>query len=165
MLKQATLKSTTSQQSAAKALIAGLEIRLRRATTDLTDIQHELSRAAIHAVGESTALDAIKKLENSGELGDLKAATDQMRQFIWFYRRAINPETATKGRTIRADRLATLLDIPGLWDDDEGEEAALSAGPNKSSQYGEADFLDRVTHAADSALRQYLTTGKAQKPN
>lgn len=128
-----------------------LEARLRSASAEMATLQHELSRAAIEAASEPERLDELKALEKLGTLEEIKSATDQMRQFLWFYRRAINPEviTASSRRSGRSTRLAALLDLPSLFEDDDDEP----------------DFLDRVTNAAEDALKHYWTGSKVQKPN
>jgi len=129
-----------------------LEARLRSASADLATLQHELSRAAIEAASEPERLDELKRLESLGALSDIKSAADQMRQFLWFYQRAINPEvlSVASHRTGRSSRLAALLDLPSLFEDDDEDEP---------------DFLDRVTNAAEDALKHYWTGSKVLKPN
>lgn len=132
--------------------VEALEARLRSASADMAALQHELSRAAIEAASEPERLEELKTLETLGALAEIKSATDQMRQFLWFYQRAINPEAnvaVAPSRCGRSSRLAALLDLPGLFE----EEA------------DEPDFLDRMTTAADEALAHYWTGIKVQKPN
>ncbi len=129
-----------------------LEARLRSASADMAALQHKLSRAAIEAASEPERLEELKTLETLGAFSDMKAASDQMRQFLWFYQRAINPEanmTTAASRSGRSGRLAALLDLPSLFEEDDDEP----------------DFLDRATTAAEDALRHYWTGTKVQKPN
>lgn len=132
------------RQMQSDEILDDLHIRILRVTEDLRAIQQQLNCAAMQAPGDPELMEALCGLPERESLQFLKAALDQMRHFLWFYTQVITNES------------------------DEAEQLRESI---RQTPAGDAALSPRVAaaqkfrHAADAALLQLLSDGKARKPN
>jgi hypothetical protein len=121
-----------------------VHVRILRVTEDLRAIQQTLNCAAMQAPGDPELMEALCELPEIESLHVLKSSLDQMRHFLWFYMQVMTNESE------EGDRLRQSL----------GQKAA---GEGMVSPRLAA--AEKFKRAADTALLQYLSDGKARKPN
>ncbi|MGD0514174.1 MAG: hypothetical protein ABSA29_12805 [Terriglobales bacterium] len=119
-------------------------MRILRVTEDLRAIQQTLNCAAMQAPGDPELMEALCQLPEIESLNVLKSALDQMRHFLWFYMQVMTNESED------GDKLRQSL---GQKQVDKGIVSPRVAAAEKFKR------------AADTALLQYLSDGKARKPN
>ena len=119
-------------------------VRILRVTEDLRAIQQTLNCAAMQAPGDPELMEALCQLPEIESLNVLKSALDQMRHFLWFYMQVMTNESED------GDKLRQSL---GQKQVDKGIVSPRVAAAEKFKR------------AADTALLQYLSDGKARKPN
>ena len=121
-----------------------VHVRILRVTEDLRAIQQTLNCAAMQAPGDPELMEALCQLPEIESLNVLKSALDQMRHFLWFYMQVMTNESED------GDKLRQSL---GQKQVDKGIVSPRVAAAEKFNR------------AADTALLQYLSDGKARKPN
>jgi hypothetical protein len=121
-----------------------VNVRILRVTEDLRAIQRELNCAAMEAPSDPELMEALSQLPAMESLIVLKSALDQMRHFLWFYMQVMTNESED------GDKLRQSL---GQKQVDKGIVSPRVAAAEKFKR------------AADTALLQYLSDGKARKPN
>ena len=121
-----------------------VHLRILRVTDDLRAIQRELNCAAMEAPGNPELMESLSDVPELESLQVLKSALDQMRHFLWFYLQVMTSESEF-GEKLRE----TLRQKPS-------SDAILRA-PNPLD--------DRMRTAAEALMLQYLSDGKARKPN
>ncbi len=119
-----------------------VHVRVQRVTEDLRAIQRELNFAAMEAPTDPELMEALNRLPEMESLEVLKSAVDQMRHFLWFYMQVMTNESEDGDRLRQSIRRCPSDD----------------ASP-------EAIFLKKCRAASDAALIQFLSDGKARKPN
>jgi len=125
-------------------ILDDLHIRILRVTEDLRAIQQQLNCAAMQAPNDPELMEALCQVPEMQSLEVLKAAVDQMRHFLWFYMQVMTNESED------GDRLReTIRQTPA---------AAAAISPRVAA-------AEKFRHAADAALLQFLSDGKARKPN
>ena len=125
-------------------ILDDLHIRILRVTEDLRAIQQQLNCAAMQAPGDPELMEALCQVPEMQSIQTLKTALDQMRHFLWFYTQVIT-DGSEEGEQLRE----SILEKPS-------PDAALS--PRIAA-------AEKFRLAADSALLQFLSDGKARKPN
>ena len=120
-----------------------VHVRVQRVTEDLRAIQRELNCAAMEAPTDPELMEALSRLPEMESLEVLKSAVDQMRHFLWFYMQVMTNESEDGDRLRQSIRQHASDD---------------AASP-------EAIFLKKCRAASDAALIQFLSDGKARKPN
>jgi len=121
-----------------------VHLRILRVTDDLRAIQRELNCTAMEAPGNPELMESLSDVPELESLQVLKSALDQMRHFLWFYLLVMTSESEF-GEKLRE----TLRQKPS-------SDAILRA-PNPLD--------DRMRTAAEALMLQYLSDGKARKPN
>jgi hypothetical protein len=125
-------------------ILDDLHIRILRVTEDLRVIQQQLNCAAMQAPGNPELMEALCQLPELESLQFLKAALDQMRHFLWFYTQVITNESA----------------------DAEQLRESIRQKPSPDAAFSpRVEAAEKFRHAADAALLQLLSEGKARKPN
>jgi hypothetical protein len=125
-------------------ILDDVHIRIARVTEDLRGIQQALNCAAMQAPGDPELMEALCQLPEMESLQVLKAALDQMRHFLWFYIQVMTNESA------------------------EGEQLRQSIRPTPPAEdvpVSPRIAAEKFRLAADAALMQFLSDGKARKPN
>jgi hypothetical protein len=125
-------------------ILDDVHIRILRVTEDLRSIQQTLNCAAMQAPNDPELMEALCQLPELESLHLLKAALDQMRHFLWFY-----VQVMTNGS-------------------EEGERLRESIRQKPSDSIAVSPRIaaaEKFKHAADAALLQFLSDGKARKPN
>ena len=125
-------------------ILDDLHIRILRVTEDLRFIQQQLNCAAMQAPNDPELMEALCQIPEMQSLEVLKAAVDQMRHFLWFYMQVMTNESED-GDKLRESIRHT-----------PSQSAAIS--PRVAA-------AEKFRHAADAALLQFLSDGKARKPN
>jgi len=125
-------------------ILDDLHIRILRVTEDLRAIQQQLNCAAMQAPGDPELMEALCQVPEMQSIQTLKTALDQMRHFLWFYTQVIT-DGSEEGEQLRE----SIREKPS-------PDAALS--PRIAA-------AEKFRLAADSALLQFLSDGKARKPN
>jgi len=125
-------------------ILDDLHIRILRVTEDLRFIQQQLNCAAMQAPTDPELMEALCQIPEIESLKVLKASLDQMRHFLWFYVQVMTNGSEEGERLRETIRQAPL------------EEAAIS--PRVAA-------AEKFRYAADAALLQFLSDGKARKPN
>jgi hypothetical protein len=125
-------------------ILDDVHIRILRVTEDLRSIQQALNCAAMQAPNDPELMEALCQLPELESLHLLKAALDQMRHFLWFYMQVMT-NGSEEGERLRE----SIRQKPS-------ENLALS--PRIAA-------AEKFKHAADAALLQMLSEGKARKPN
>ncbi len=120
-----------------------VHVRVQRVTEDLRAIQRELNYAAMEAPTDPELMEALNRLPEMESLEVLKSAVDQMRHVLWFYMQVMTNES------------------------EDGDRLRQSIRPHTSDDAvtAEAIFLKQCRAASDAALMQFLSDGKARKPN
>ena len=125
-------------------ILDDVHIRIARVTEDLRGIQQALNCAAMQAPGDPELMESLCQLPEMESLHVLKAALDQMRHFLWFYIQVMTNESA------------------------EGEQLRQSIQPAPAPEdvaVSPRIAAEKFRLAADAALMQFLSDGKARKPN
>jgi hypothetical protein len=125
-------------------ILDDLHIRILRVTDDLRAIQQQLNCAAMQAPGDPELMEALCQVPEMDSLEVLKTAMDQMRHFLWFYMQVMTNESED-GESLRE----TIRQKPSQ----DGPPSPRIAAAEK------------FRAAADAALLQFLSDGKARKPN
>lgn len=121
-----------------------VHLRILRVTDDLRAIQRELNCAAMEAPGNPELMEALSEVPELESLQVLKSSLDQMRHFLWFYLQVMTNESEF-GEKLRE----TIRQKPS--------NDATFQPPNPLN--------DRIRSAAEALMLQYLSDGKARKPN
>ena len=124
-------------------ILDDLHIRILRVTEDLRAIQQQLNCAAMQAPGDPELMEALCRLPEIESLKVLKTALDQMRHFLWFYMQVMTNESED------GDRL----------------RESIRQSPSEPVISPRVAAAEKFKHAADAALLQFLSDGKARKPN
>jgi hypothetical protein len=119
-----------------------IHIRILRVTEDLRAIQRELNCAVMEAPGNPELMETMTQLPEMESLEVLKSALDQMRHFLWFYMQVMSNECEASEALCQA--------MPG--------RVTPSGLPNKA-------LPESFQQAAEIAMLQFLSDGKARKPN
>jgi len=125
-------------------ILDDLHIRILRVTEDLRAIQQQLNCAAMQAPNDPELMEALCQAPEIQSLKVLKTSLDQMRHFLWFYMQVMTNESEDGERLRESIRLQST------------PEAVVS--PRIAA-------AEKFRHAADAALLQFLSDGKARKPN
>jgi hypothetical protein len=120
-----------------------IHIRILRVTEDLRAIQRELNCAVMEAPGNPELMETLTQLPEIESLDVLKSALDQMRHFLWFYMQVMSNECEA------SEALCQTLPAKSV----SGPAAKSNPLPGKFQQ------------AAEIAMLQFLSDGKARKPN
>jgi hypothetical protein len=121
-----------------------VHVRILRVTEDLRAIQQTLNCAAMQAPGDPELMEALCELPEIESLQVLRSALDQMRHFLWFYMQVMTNES------------------------EEGDRLRQGFAPNSAEEgmvSPRVAAAEKFKRAADTALLQYLSDGKARKPN
>jgi hypothetical protein len=121
-----------------------VHVRILRVTEDLRAIQQTLNCAAMQAPGDPELMEALCQLPEIESLHVLRSALDQMRHFLWFYMQVMTNES------------------------EEGDRLRQGFAPNSAEEgmvSPRVAAAEKFKRAADTALLQYLSDGKARKPN
>ncbi len=124
-------------------ILDDLHLRILRVTEDLRAIQQQLNCAAMQAPTDPELMESLCQVAEMDSLQVLKSALDQMRHFLWFYVQVMTSDSAD-GEAIR-QQIGKPTDT-----------AVMSQRISAAEQFG---------MAADAALLQFLSDGKARKPN
>jgi hypothetical protein len=107
-------------------------------------IQRELNCAAMQAPTDPELMEALADPPEMETIQVLKSALDQMRHFLWFYMQVMTNES------------------------EEGDKLRQGFAPNPAEEgmvSPRVAAAEKFKRAADTALLQYLSDGKARKPN
>ncbi len=124
-------------------ILDDVHLRILRVTEDLRAIQQSLNCAAMQAPGDPELMEALCQLPEMESLQVLKTALDQMRHFLWFYVQVMTNESEEGERLRESIR--------------QKPSADATASPRIAAE--------KFRLAADTALLQFLSDGKARKPN
>ncbi len=124
-------------------ILDDLHLRILRVTEDLRAIQQQLNCAAMQAPTDPELMESLCQVAEMDSLQVLKSALDQMRHFLWFYVQVMTSDSAD-GEAIR-QQIGKPTDT-----------AVMSPRISAAEKFG---------MAADAALLQFLSDGKARKPN
>jgi len=124
-------------------ILDDVHLRILRVTEDLRSIQQSLNCAAMQAPGDPELMEALCQLPEMESLQVLKNALDQMRHFLWFYVQVMTNES------------------------EEGERLreSIRQKPAPEAPVSPRMAAEKFRLAADTALLQFLSDGKARKPN
>jgi hypothetical protein len=125
-------------------ILDDLHLRILRVTEDLRAIQQQLNCAAMQAPSDPELMESLCQVAEMDSLEVLKSALDQMRHFLWFYVQVMTNESA------------------------DAEQLRQSIRPNPSESGVMSPRItaaEKFGMAADAALLQFLSDGKARKPN
>jgi len=125
-------------------ILDDLHIRILRVTEDLRFIQQQLNCAAMQAPTDPELMEALCQIPEIESLKVLKTSLDQMRHFLWFYVQVMTNESA---------------------DGEKLRETIRQAPVPDSSLSPRVAAAEKFKYAADAALLQFLSDGKARKPN
>jgi len=120
-----------------------IHIRILRVTEDLRAIQRELNCAVMEAPGNPELMESLTQLPELESLEVLKSALDQMRHFLWFYMQVMSNECEA------SEALCQTL------------PATAMPAPSRTTKAMPEGFQQ----AAEIAMLQFLSDGKARKPN
>jgi hypothetical protein len=124
-------------------ILDDVHLRILRVTEDLRAIQQSLNCAAMQAPGDPELMEALCQLPEMESLQVLKTALDQMRHFLWFYVQVMTNESEEGERLRESIR--------------QKPTAEAAGSPRMAAE--------KFRLAADTALLQFLSDGKARKPN
>ena len=134
----------SSGSMASDEILDDLHLRILRVTEDLRAIQQQLNCAAMQAPGDPELMEALCQLPELESLQVLKSSLDQMRHFLWFYSQVVLNESA----------------------DAEQLRESIRQKPSQEAVFSpRIAAAEKFRHAADAALLQFLSDGKARKPN
>jgi hypothetical protein len=112
-------------------------------TEDLRAIQRDLNCAVMEAPGNPELMEILTQLPELESLEVLKSALDQMRHFLWFYMQVMSNECEA------TEALCQTLPTKTV------------SGPSMKS----TPLPEKFQQAAEIAMLQFLSDGKARKPN
>ena len=120
-----------------------IHLRILRVTEDMRAIQRELNCAAMQAPNDPELMEALSDPPEMESIEVLKSALDQMRHFLWFYVQVMTNES------------------------EEGERLreSIRQKPAPEAPVSPRMAAEKFRLAADTALLQFLSDGKARKPN
>jgi len=125
-------------------ILDDLHIRILRVTEDLRAIQQQLNCAAMQAPNDPELMESLCQVPEMESLQVLKAALDQMRHFLWFYVQVMTNESE---------------------DGDQLRESIRQTAHPSAALSPRVAAAEKFKYAADAALLQFLSDGKARKPN